>query len=143
MPDVPMDPDARTRHRTTRARRRARSVAGALIVAAALAACGSDSTSPYGGGGTNPSGGGHAQTIQATPNLAFSPTPDTVAVGSTVTFQFGSVAHNVFFAAAPGAPADITGANANVSITRTVNSAGRYTFECHLHPGMSGTLVAR
>jgi plastocyanin len=142
MRDSPRSPEASTRRRAERERRRARPIAGALVIAAAVAACGSDSTSPY-GGGTNTSSGGHAQTIQATPNLAFSPTPDTVAVGSTVTFQFGSVAHNVFFDRAAGAPADITGANANVSIARTVNTAGSYTFECHLHPGMSGTLVVR
>jgi plastocyanin len=126
--------------RTGASRCRARALVGALA-ACAIAACGSGSN-PY-GVNNPPATGGHSLTIQATPSLAFTPSPDTVAVGSTVTFAFGSVAHNVFFAAAAGAPADIPGANANVTVTRAASTAGTFTFACHLHPGMSGTLVVR
>lgn len=121
-------------------RRRARALIG-IFAACAIAACGSDSN-PYGVNNPPPTGG-HSLTIQATPSLTFTPSPDTVAVGSTVTFAFGSVAHNVFFAAAAGAPADIPGANADVSVTRVASTAGTFTFSCHLHAGMSGTLVVR
>ena len=40
-------------------------------------------------------------------NYFFSPTPDTVAVGASVTYMFGSVAHNVHFSAVAGAPDSI------------------------------------
>ena len=72
-------------------------------------------------------------------------TPDTVAVkvGSTVTFAFGSVVHDVFFDAANGAPADIGGTNANVSVGRTFTTAGTYTYTCHIHPFMHGTVIVQ
>jgi plastocyanin len=51
------------------------------------------------------------------------------------------VAHNVFFDAATGAPADIGGTNANVAVTRAFSTAGIYRYSCHIHPGMAGTIV--
>lgn len=78
-----------------------------------------------------------------TPAIAFTPQRATAARGGTVTFAFGSVAHNAYFSSAPGGgtPTDITGANSNVSVTRTFSTAGTFTYNCHIHPGMSGTIV--
>jgi plastocyanin len=82
-----------------------------------------------------------AVTVGATPQLAFTPQTANVLPGGTVTFDFGAVAHDVFFDPAPGAPADIPGNNAGTSITRTFASAGTYNYNCHIHPGMRGTVV--
>lgn len=123
------------------------------FVAAALAAgmfgCGSGSNSPVGPSPPPTSGmppstpSPNGATVMATPSLVF--TPDTVAVkvGSSVTFAFGSVVHNVFFDAANGAPADIGGANANVSVGRAFTTAGTYTYTCHIHPFMHGTVIVQ
>jgi plastocyanin len=81
--------------------------------------------------------------IDATPDLAFNPATITVAPGDVVTFVFGGVAHNVFFDAQAGTPADIPGNNAGVSVTRVFATAGTYHFNCHIHPGMTGTVVVR
>jgi len=105
-----------------------------------------------GGGGTGPTGGGGgtpdpqpsgARTVSATPSLAFTPASLTVATGEAVTFAFGSVAHNVFFDAKAGAPADIGGTNAGVSIERVFPTAGTYRYTCHIHPSMHGTIVVQ
>lgn len=80
-------------------------------------------------------------TISATPALAFGPATLTVNAGQTVTFAFGSVAHNVFFDQQVGAPADIDGLNANVSVQRIFTAAGTYHYSCHIHPSMRGTVV--
>jgi plastocyanin len=82
-------------------------------------------------------------TIDATPSLAFSPATITVNAGDVVTFAFGSVAHNVFFDPVAGAPANIEGNNANVSIPRTFTMAGTFPFTCHIHPTMHGTVVVQ
>lgn len=79
--------------------------------------------------------------INATASLSFDPPTLTTQVGHTVTFAFASVGHNVFFDTAPGVPADIPGVNANTSVTRTFSTAGTYTYTCHIHPNMSGTVV--
>jgi plastocyanin len=73
--------------------------------------------------------------------LSFSPTTLTVNAGETVTFAFQSVAHNVFFDPAAGAPANIDGANANTSATRVFATPGRYHYTCHIHPQMEGSVV--
>lgn len=81
------------------------------------------------------------RTVAATPSLTFGPSSLTIAVGEAVTFAFGSVAHNVFFEGQTGAPADIAGVNANVSIQRTFATPGTYRYTCHIHPSMQGTIV--
>lgn len=101
-----------------------------------LAACGGGMASP-----APSSPPPTSATVNATPSISFSPSPVNIVAGGTVTFAFGSVAHNVFFGAAPGAPADIPGTNANTSATRTFPTAGTYVYNCHIHPGMTGTIV--
>src|SRR5689334_1275364 len=109
----------------------------AAIAATTLAACG--------GGGyrstASPPPPTPDNTILATPSLAFGPATLTVNAGETVTFSFGSVAHNVFFDQQAGAPADIDGLNANVSVQRIFTTPGTYHYTCHVHPGMQGTVM--
>lgn len=83
------------------------------------------------------------RTVAAASSLAFLPPSLTVTAGETVTFSFGSVAHDVFFDAQAGAPDDIPGSNANVSIRRAFKTAGTYTYTCHIHPFMHGTVVVQ
>lgn len=111
-----------------------------LLLVGALMGC-----SGYGGSGYMgpPPPPPPANTIEATNGLIFTPSTLTVAVGQTVTFAFGGVGHNVFFDAKPGVPTDIGGNNANVSITRQFGTVGSYPFNCHIHPGMSGTVVVQ
>ncbi len=114
------------------------------IALAGAIACGGSS---YNATGPNPSPtptpSGNGMTVQATPSLAFSPASLTIQSGATVTFAFGSVAHNVYFDPQSGTPADITGDNANVNVTRTFSTAGTYHYTCHIHPFMHGTVVVK
>jgi len=81
-------------------------------------------------------------TVQATPAEKFTPGQVTLTVGGTVTFAFGSLAHNVFFDNAPaGAPPNITAPSSNKSVTLTFDTPGTYVYNCHIHPGMRGTVV--
>jgi plastocyanin len=36
---------------------------------------------------------------------------------------------------------NITGVNANTSVTRTFDTAGTFTYTCHIHPYMQGKVV--
>ena len=110
-----------------------------LCCLAFLAACGKSVTSTN--NTASSSQPGQTAVVNATPSLAFDPSPASIVVGGTVTFAFGSVPHNVFFDAAPGAPADIPGVNSNASTARTFTTAGTYVYNCHIHPGMKGTIV--
>ena len=82
-----------------------------------------------------------APQVAATPQLAFTPQTLDIATGETVTWVFGSTAHNVTFAQTAGRPTDIPGQNANTAIGRTFATAGTFPYVCTLHPGMSGTIV--
>jgi plastocyanin len=106
----------------------------------ATAAC----DNSYGGNGgvsSPPPPNGH--TIAATSSLTFGPDSLIANVGDIVTFAFGSVPHNVFFDASTGAPADIGGSNANISIERAFATPGTFTYTCHIHPFMRGKVVVR
>ena len=106
-----------------------------LATCGLLAACG--------GGSTDPNPPINGLEVKATPALAFTPSALTVHVGDLVTFSFGTVPHNVFFDATAGAPTDIPGNNASVSVTRTFATAGQYRYTCHIHPGMVGTVTVQ
>ncbi len=117
----------------------------APFVIAALAACG-------GGGYNAPSGPTDPgdptpvrdATVQATPSEQFTPGRINLLVGGTVTYAFGSLAHNVFFDNAPtGAPDNITAPSSNKSVTLTFNTKGTYDYNCHIHPGMRGTVIVQ
>ena len=83
-------------------------------------------------------------TVQATPSEQFTPGRINLTVGGTVTYAFGSLAHNVFFDNAPtGAPDNITAPSSNKSVTLTFNTKGTYVYNCHIHPGMQGTVVVQ
>ena len=108
------------------------------FLVAVIAACGSS-----GGSTAPPPPPGNGRTIDATASLTFTPTSLTVNAGDTVVFAFGSVAHNVFFSAQTGAPQNIGGSNANVSVSRIFTTAGTYHYACGIHPFMQGTVVVR
>ncbi|HJU89307.1 MAG TPA: plastocyanin/azurin family copper-binding protein [Gemmatimonadaceae bacterium] len=102
--------------------------------------CGSSGTGPDGSGGNGPP---RQVTVRATDAIAFNPTPADIAIGGTVTFAFEGTAHSVHFQSIAGAPADIPGNNANTNVARTFSIAGTYDYECQIHPGMTGRIVAR
>ncbi len=79
--------------------------------------------------------------VDATPERTFTPAALTVHPGDTVAFAFGCLPHIVFFGAHAGAPADIAGQNVNTTIKRVFNIPGTYTYECHVHPGMTGSVT--
>ena len=106
-----------------------------------LAACGGGSDGD--GSPTSPPPPGDGRTIAATPSLVFGPASLTVSAGDEVSFNFGSVAHNVFFDPQTGTPADIDGLNANVMVKRTFGTPGTYRYTCRIHPGMEGRVIVR
>ena len=114
-----------------------------IVVFASLSymtACGGDgSTSP-----TPPTPPVATATIHATPAIQFTPATVNLLVGGTVTFDFGAVEHNLYFDNAPaGAPANVVTPTSNASVTRTFSTVGRFVYNCHIHPGMTGTIVVQ
>lgn len=112
-----------------------------FILCALIAACGSDKATAI---ATPPPEPTLTATVTATPSIAFSPNQVVVLTGGTVTFDFGTVAHNVYFdGGVAGSPANITGSNANVTKTVTFNAIGTFVYNCHIHPGMQGTVIVQ
>jgi len=112
-------------------RRRALATAS-LLLGTLVASC---------SGATDPTPAPGQLAVVAGASLQFTPATLDVHVGDDVSFLFGPVAHNVFFDGTAGAPADIPGNNANVTVDRTFDTAGTYHYTCHIHAGMAGTIV--
>jgi plastocyanin len=74
----------------------------------------------------------------------FSPDSVRIAVGGTVTFDWGAggVFHNVTFANVTGAPNDIGDRNQN-AVPVVFNTVGVFNYQCTLHAGMNGKVVAQ
>lgn len=113
-----------------------------MLRAVAAIACGAGmwacSSSTDNSKTTTTNGGGSV--VTATTANTFTPNPLSVTVGTTVTFVFEAVTHNVTFAGATGAPSNISDA-VNTSVTRTFSTVGTFSFVCTLHPGMSGAVI--
>ncbi len=77
-------------------------------------------------------------------NFSFTPSTLTnIPAGTTITWawQGTTAVHNVTFAAATGAPANITDRTSG-SVQRTFTTAGTFTYQCTNHPGsMNGSVT--
>jgi plastocyanin len=104
---------------------------------------GNSPTSPASPTSSTPPDSTVADQVNATEALAFTPATLTTQVGHTVVFSFASIGHNVFFDAANGVPADIPGVNSDTTVSRTFDTAGTFTYSCHIHPFMRGTVVVQ
>ena len=103
-----------------------------------------------GGGGGSPYSTGPVMaagrmTSRANPYF-FTPTPDTITAGATMTFVFQDVNHTVTFDT-PGSPANISsaaaGGVANADSMRVFPTAGTYNYHCSIHPYMTGTVIVQ
>ncbi len=83
-----------------------------------------------------------ANEVIATDGNAFNPATLNVSKGTTVTFTFQAVTHNVTFANTTGAPANI-GNTSNSQVQRVFTTAGTFGYDCTLHPGMHGQVVVQ
>jgi len=84
-----------------------------------------------------------AATVAVNDNF-FSPDSVRIAVNGTVTWDWGSggVVHNVTFAGVAGAPANIPDRNTG-TVSRTFAAAGTFNYQCTIHPGMNGKVLAQ
>jgi plastocyanin len=106
------------------------------VACASFAACGGEA-------GPEDTGDPTTATVSM-PAFSFTPFMTTIAVGGTVTFDFPNDVdgHNVIFARVAGAPADILPTK-TAKVDRTFRVAGSFPYDCTIHPGMSGVVVAR
>ncbi|MEP6733634.1 MAG: Ig-like domain-containing protein [bacterium] len=75
---------------------------------------------------------------------SFSPNTITIAKGASVVFSLGmdGTGHDVRFAAAAGAPADIP-VVVRQNVPRTFDVAGTFNYICPTHPQMTGTITVQ
>lgn len=132
--------------------RRIFSLGGGAALAGAssllLAACGGASSQPSASGGVSAAGSagvnlGAAQAhISATDQLLFTPSQQTVSAGQVVQWSnTGSMQHTITFDSQSALSDPLLQAGANWEVKFTV--PGTYTYHCTLHPGMTGTIVAK
>lgn len=86
-----------------------------------------------------PAGAGAVVTM---PGLSFSPFTVTINRTETVFFDFPQLAHNVIFNKKAGVPADIESTSGQ-TVSRRFDTAGSFSYDCTLHPGMSGVVVVQ
>jgi plastocyanin len=114
----------------------------ALILLVGIFGC----SSSGGSYGTGPGPGGHTLTPRMA-GSAFSPSLDTVAVGSTVTWT-NNDAYGHTVTSAPGSSEVFdTPVAGGANFAHTFNTAGTYAYYCKIHgtptSGMRGTIVVK
>lgn len=117
-----------------------------LIGLAIAASCGGGGDGPTtpGTGGTGGTGG-TTQPVQTTAvsvtDNVFSPNSIRVAPGATVTWTWatGATLHNVTFASGASSQNIASGA----TFQRAFPAAGTFSYQCTLHPGMTGTVTVQ
>lgn len=122
-------------------------VVAAVALAVAAGGCGGDDddnpVDPGNGGGNPPD-----VTIQIVGDLgtgSFSPNPDTVTVGQTVSWHNADVMAHTATSDGSGSGSFNTG-TIGAGATSTpiaMNIAGSFPYHCSIHPGMTGTLVVQ
>jgi plastocyanin len=91
------------------------------------------------GGGTTGSMMGSSRVVLK--DLAFNPASVTIAVGATVTWENqDSMNHNVIADDGSFKSPDL---GSGETFSFTFQKAGTYTYSCHIHPNMKGTVVVR
>ena len=116
----------------------------AVLAAAACGGGGSDSPTTPGNPGNpgNPGGqtGPTATNAVTVDNNNFTPANIQVSAGTTVTWTWaqGAVTHNVTFA-----DGTTSGDQASGTYSRTFSTAGTFSYQCTLHPGMTGSVVVK
>jgi plastocyanin len=75
-------------------------------------------------------------------DYVFTPAKVVISRSGTVSWNFGSLEHNVTFSGGPGTPANIGNAY-STSVNRTFNTAGNFAYACTIHSGMAGTVIVR
>jgi plastocyanin len=113
----------------------------AMAATTALAACGGDDDDDD-DGPTAPTAPSAVSVEAGAAANTFTPPQITVARAGTVTWTFGTRTHNVTFATATGAPANVPNSS-NAQVARTFNTAGTFAYECTLHTGMTGSVVVQ
>jgi plastocyanin len=83
----------------------------------------------------------NSASVAATPALLFDPDQAHITDGGTISWVFGTTAHNVIFDGGIGAPANITGNNSSTTISRTFGTPGTFPYHCGIHPSMTGTII--
>jgi plastocyanin len=132
---------------------------GSILIALTVVACGgggggNGSPAPNNPGpGPNPGGpsSSSASVVMQREGLgagyegtvwSFNPASVTIARGGTVTWTNGlNESHNVIFAQAAGAPANVP-EHTSGSNSRTFSSSGTFNYQCTIHP-MAGQVVVQ
>ena len=100
--------------------------------------CGNDDKNPMNSGG----GGGADLTLNIVADMgagAFSPDPDTVTVGQTVSWKNNrSITHS---STANGSAWTVDIPAGGTSAPITMSTAGSFPYHCRFHPTMTATLV--
>jgi plastocyanin len=117
-----------------------------LALSVFAVACGSSSDSPVapspgGSGGGSPMSISIVSGASGLTTTAYSPNPDTIAVGDTIVWRnTDTTAHT---ATADDRSWDSGGIAPGATFSRTFGAAGTYTYHCTIHPGMVGTVTVR
>lgn len=114
--------------------------AGAAVVTVSVTRDGVTATAPadFTVTGTLPSA---VTVVAGNASNDFTPPSVAVALDAAVTFSFGARVHNVTHGTT-GAPANIPNTS-NANVIQNFATAGDFTYDCTLHPGMQGMVIVR